>query len=151
MYYDDLVPYHYNLPLELSDVFTIGWLSRTHKFRVGQVSQDATEAMEELVASSRTNKMRGYHLCEFCDSREPIVIKHKSEQIALGSAEIWIPSTGGIGVFAAPDLVYHYVVAHMYLPPQDFINAVLAARNRSDWNPNHERQIRVQAAFASRK
>ena len=37
-------------------------------------------------------------------------------------------------IYAAPDLIYHYVKEHRYLPPTDFINAVLSARDSRDWD-----------------
>ena len=40
-----------------------------------------------------------------------------------GSAEIRV--RGANRVYAAPELVYHYVVAHQYKPPREFIEAVL--------------------------
>jgi len=41
----------------------------------------------------------------------------------LGSAEIRVKGANGV-VYGAPNLVYHYVVAHDYLPPAAFIDAV---------------------------
>src|SRR5262249_16942156 len=44
---------------------------------------------------------------------------------AAGSGEIHVAGPGGL-VFAAPALVWHYVTAHDYLPPEQFIQAVLS-------------------------
>jgi hypothetical protein len=41
----------------------------------------------------------------------------------LGSAEIRVPGKDG-KVYAAPNLIYHYIKDCGYLPPQEFIDAV---------------------------
>lgn len=46
------------------------------------------------------------------------------ESVMLGSAEIWVPGREGC-IYAAPTLIVHYVEAHEYLPPPEFIEAVL--------------------------
>ena len=51
--------------------------------------------------------------CSLC--RQPIP--------SYGTAEIRV--IGEEDIFAAPDLIYHYVTAHQYLPPDEFIHAVL--------------------------
>jgi hypothetical protein len=45
--------------------------------------------------------------------------------LSLGSAEIRVPGSGG-RIYAAPDLIYHYVEAHGYRPPDEFVEAVMA-------------------------
>jgi len=42
----------------------------------------------------------------------------------LGSAEIRVISGQG-QLYAAPNLIYHYVVSHNYSPPPEFVLAVL--------------------------
>jgi hypothetical protein len=42
----------------------------------------------------------------------------------MGNGEIRVTSAAGI-TYVAPVLVLHYVVAHGYLPPQEFIDAVI--------------------------
>nr|WP_146610439.1 MULTISPECIES: hypothetical protein [unclassified Streptomyces] len=43
--------------------------------------------------------------------------------VALGSAEIHVFVESG-ECFASPDLIYHYVEKHGYLPPDDFVRAI---------------------------
>jgi hypothetical protein len=44
----------------------------------------------------------------------------------LGSGEFRITSSNG-ATFVAPDLIVHYIADHAYLPPQEFLEAVLEA------------------------
>jgi len=50
----------------------------------------------------------------------------------LGSAELWIPGTETL--FAAPDLIVHYVREHRYLPPEAFRQASEHVE-LATWNP----------------
>ncbi|MGW6949192.1 DUF7919 family protein [Streptomyces xanthophaeus] len=51
---------------------------------------------------------------------------------SAGTGEIRVPCSPGT-VFAAPSLIGHYVVVHSYLPPQPFIEAVLAFDPYGTW------------------
>ena len=51
-------------------------------------------------------------------------MEHDSEKLVLGSQEIRILGSDGI-IYAAPNLIYHYVVDHNYLPPKEFIEALI--------------------------
>lgn len=46
-----------------------------------------------------------------------------SEGLILGSAEIEVEDDHG-KIYVAPDLLYHYITGHHYLPPRQFIEAV---------------------------
>lgn len=52
----------------------------------------------------------GVHQCEFCRD-------------CLDNGDIVVPS--GELLFVSPTMLVHYVEVHTYLPPADFINAVL--------------------------
>jgi hypothetical protein len=43
----------------------------------------------------------------------------------LGSAEIRVPGANG-RIYAAPDLIYHYMKDCNYLPPREFLEAIEA-------------------------
>jgi hypothetical protein len=42
--------------------------------------------------------------------------------VTLGDAEIRVPGEGK--AYACPTLIYHYIVKHGYLPPDEFLEAV---------------------------
>jgi len=60
----------------------------------------------------------GFHECEFCSPTG-------AEKLAMGTGELWVPGTGDL-IYVAPKLVAHYIEAHGYLPPQEFMEAVVA-------------------------
>ena len=51
-------------------------------------------------------------------------MRRGNDELWLGSAEIRVFSNEGV-TYAAPNLIYHYIVDHHYLPPEEFIRAVL--------------------------
>ena len=127
-YYPDGSAYAYALPFVISSVTNVGWLSAlSPDFPKGSVSDDFKEALRWACCALSTNQMRGFHVCELCERDAPsIECKGAvSSRRILGSSEIWIES--GDKIFAAPDLIFHYVTNHSYCPPKDFIEAVVAA------------------------
>jgi hypothetical protein len=100
-----------------------------------------------LIVKLKTNQTRGYHECDFCrtDARE--TIPFQGSTIYLGSAEVWVPSADGALVYAAPNLIYHYISKHGYCPPLDFIEAVNNYTLERNWDANAERNRRVAAVY----
>jgi hypothetical protein len=143
----DLTPYQYGLQLPLTDVVTVGWLSAEHDFPSGNVEADVVHSIGELLWSNRVNKTRGFHLCELCKAQKAIEVSGARGSLSLGSAEIWLPSLDESTIFAAPDLLMHYVARHKYKPPAQFLEALAAARGHPNWNPGLECERRLERAF----
>ena len=124
MYYPDLSPCTYS-HVEPGHI-AVGWLDRVHPFPQGMVPSGL---VERLIALSWQPAIqhRGLHACEFCppdQSYEVFLSMPSGEQRYLASAIIYVPA-GGSRVFAAPTLISHYIAAHGYQPPAEFIDAVL--------------------------
>jgi hypothetical protein len=78
------------------------------------------------VVHGRSRESRGYHPCRFCDdSTYPVRMSVGDETICLGSAELRV--SDGTLTYAAPNLILHYVSDHKYLPPSEFIRALVNA------------------------
>ena len=79
--------------------------------------------------------MRGYSRCELCSqpAEWPITVTSNGKSINLGSAEIRVISKND-KIYASPNLIFHYIVNHQYLPPPEFIDAVLTG-----YLPNSEK------------
>lgn len=110
MYYKDLSPYVYQR--SLNKAVNVGWLSKSHTYPKGIVSDEFLVKLKEL-AKKGVSLCRGSHACEFCDKDPP-----------RGNGEIHVMSDGV--EYHAPVLIVHYVEAHYYKPPDEFIRAVLA-------------------------
>jgi len=164
MHYRDLTEYRYTLPQPLPHVFNVGWLGKDEPYDVGAVPAQTMARLTDLIATQKTNLMRGFHLCELCvqtgpffievgDRRiyriEPHVIDVGNECIQLGSAEVWVPS-GNTVVYAAPNLIHHYITTHNYRPPQEFLDAIDAFPRDAAWDADREYDKRVRALYANR-
>lgn len=100
----------------------IGWLGPSSKFE----TMDADERLLGRLWSHckiSVAPTRGIHDCELCPSPGAHVAERHGERLVLGSAEIRVFSVEG-DAYAAPNLIYHYIQAHGYRPPEEFIEAL---------------------------
>ncbi|MBW6434835.1 hypothetical protein KZ829_13920 [Actinoplanes hulinensis] len=107
----------------------VGWLDAPHEFETGTVADGFADALLDIIAGRRINQMRGFHVCTLCPAQaspgrpRSLEVVHRSRTLYLGSSEIRVPSGPGT-MFAAPTLIWHYVTAHGYRPPDVFVLAV---------------------------
>ena len=133
MFIPDLAPYRYDLPEALESVLAVGWLSKERPIPIGQCPEEISKKLEHLILRERVNQMRGTHHCEFCGENE-IRLQVAGRSLLLGSAEVWVPDNSAKVVFAAPNLILHYILNHKYSPPESFIEAVRGFREESTWS-----------------
>ncbi|MFN0130191.1 MAG: hypothetical protein ACKV19_26300 [Verrucomicrobiales bacterium] len=146
MYFEDLSHYSYGLPRPLEDVINIGWLDVSHDFPTGLVPNALNHRLRFWLGRATVNRIRGYHECNICGLLERQRVQVNGQTFLLGAAEIWIPTESG-RVFAAPDLLLHYIEGHAYKPPDEFIAAALDHSFDQDWNAERIFEKRVMAAF----
>ena len=109
----DLEPCSY-FPVPGAPLVAVGWLGRGEGFARGTVSESFFAKLSALCASPcQPIVAAGYHTCELCQYEPPRF-----------SANVFVPHAGRI--YVAPVGIRHYVAAHRYLPPAEFIEAVLA-------------------------
>ncbi|AVT33142.1 hypothetical protein C6361_31005 [Plantactinospora sp. BC1] len=104
----------------------VGWLDASHKFDEGPTPNWFVNTLLDIIEAPRINTMRGFHRCPFCPDRSEgsmLSVDHPNGGLLLGHTEIRVPSGPGV-MFAAPSLIWHYVTAHSYRPPTEFIEAV---------------------------
>jgi hypothetical protein len=110
-------PTNWHVPL-----LAIGWLEYPTRFNQGD-SPDSLASRIRTLNSQAANafflfSFMGLHNCSFCAANDP----HSSE-LPASSSNLFIP--GNSVVFVAPGRIDHYIEAHSYLPPKQFITAVL--------------------------
>lgn len=125
-YFKDLTQYEYskNLFSCRGEPVNIGWLERCATYPKGVVGPDLTAKLLAL-CKFPVNRYRGWHGCHFC-KEYPVRIVDSEGEFCLGDGEIRVPATDGTLTYVAPDMIYHYVVAHQYLPPDLFLGALRA-------------------------
>jgi hypothetical protein len=100
----------------------IGWLEHPEPFNTGAVPDELIPRLKAIIDKTRTvysqYKFRGIQRCSIC------------EFAGLPSpGPIWSPENifvpGQDAVYAAPGGIVHYIEEHSYLPPPEFVKAVL--------------------------
>ncbi|GAB2870720.1 DUF7919 family protein [Streptomyces mayteni] len=132
-YYRDLSPYAY-LPETVPPgvrARAVGWLSGLRRHPRGEAPAGFAEALAELCRNRTSAGTRGTHACGLPhrpgEPRRPVRIEVGGRQVLLGTAEVRVVAATGDWLIA-PTLVHHYVTRHRYLPPPEFVEAVLAGR-----------------------
>ncbi|WP_051796964.1 DUF7919 family protein [Catenuloplanes japonicus] len=135
-YFADLSPYTY-YPREIIETdrefidyrpksarLNVGWLDAPAAFDIGPTPSWLPDALLDVIAGPAINGMRGFHECTYCPrAAGMITVDHASGPLTLGHGEIRVPAEAGT-MFAAPSLIWHYVTAHGYRPPGEFIRAI---------------------------
>ncbi|MEU6164881.1 hypothetical protein [Streptomyces tanashiensis] len=154
MFYADLSPYDYG---DEGDIFTdltdglrfvnfqpvyerlnIAWLEAGRTWTNGQAPREFVRRLLAVIDAQQVNVMLGLHECDLCptpipDSHPWYTPRPGDLRASAGTGEIRVPGSNPGTVFAAPSLIGHYVVDHSYLPPQPFIEAVLAFDPYGAW------------------
>ena len=131
MYYPDLSPYTYFARSEPEGLkpLNVGWLG--HKCPRGETSPEFKSRLFQFCLDDTIVQLaRGFHNCTFCHmsldrwlSSAESRYGPRAHCASIGNGEIRV--IGPKALYAAPALVYHYVVEHRYKPPDEFIQAVL--------------------------
>jgi len=71
------------------------------------------------------NLMMGFQVCPFCNNADHSMLEVKwyKQSVRVGNGEIWVKGMNNL-IYVAPTMIYHYMEAHDYLPPPEFIDAV---------------------------
>ena len=113
----------------------MGWLDDIHPYPKGTVDARLIERMK-LLASHPFELYMGTHICELCAEPPDLLQTTLPNRVGFGPIDSWLRwadqrsgngeirvSWGGT-IFAAPVLIVHYIEAHSYLPPTQFLKAV---------------------------
>lgn len=137
--YPDLTPYPSEIDAMLGlQPLAVGWLSRRQTFPVGAPDPDFVKKLAGFCRPEvRAFPFRPPLRCALENHQvEPFEIDGRT--VELGRSEIRV--LGDDDIFAAPDLILHYVTAHQYRPPAEFVTAVL--RGPSPNSPEFRALIR---------
>ena len=118
-YFTDLTRYTYtNVGGDI--ILNVGWLDIDHPFPKGNTTAEFRRLLGKLCQSPMLLHF-GFHVCQFCPKKTVCSATHPERR---GNGQIRVMDLGGIW-YAAPTMIYHYVSQHSYLPPDQFIEAVL--------------------------
>lgn len=104
----------------------IGWLGDQHPYLQGTPPDGFVERLW-VFCKAHVHATLGIQDCELCQPPTTIYeVRRGDESAFLGTAEIRVFGAGTT-IYAAPTLIYHYVVDHRYLPAAEFIQAILTS------------------------
>jgi hypothetical protein len=98
----------------------------------GLAEDGAISEVLRLVRDNPVNRTRGWHRCDLCgrpsdvsrpEPAYPAQMDLDGSPVFLGDCEIRVQDRAGV-VYAAPSLLAHYMAAHAYLPPSQFLRAL---------------------------
>lgn len=127
VYIPDLDPCRYHSgPFDCTNwsipLRAIGWLEHPEGFATGSVPDELIAKLKRMVEEThdvyRQYNFRGVKHCSFCQFdglRSPGPI--------WSQENIFVP--GATAIYVAPGGIVHYIEVHSYLPPQEFVEAVL--------------------------
>lgn len=121
-YFEDLSAYCYSQRYIVPGLKNVGWLERDHEYDRASPSDDVLTLLWEF-CKYPVAQCRGLHVCDLCGTSAPTTASKLGVQLLLGGGEIRVFSDD-YAIYAAPDLIYHYVEAHDYKPPDEFIRAL---------------------------
>jgi len=114
VYFPDLSPFTYSRKPKCGqlDVVSVGWLDGEHNFSTGKIDPERWAKFEMMLKSHAPIYLtRGKYVCELCGK-------------ASGNGEVHAYHPHTKKIYVAPALILHYIQAHQYLPPEEFIEAV---------------------------
>jgi len=117
-YYPDLSVCDY-FPLKHDGhLIAVGWLEKDSLYKKGNTPPEFYNKLKELLKNPfQVLSFAGIHECSLC--------LFESEK--NGKENLFVPYNGNI--YVCPELITHYLNAHFYCPPTEFINAVLECPN----------------------
>ena len=119
-YFEDLSRYSY---FRDGGEKNVGWLDAEKPFEKGKVCPKFIKNLEAISRVS-VHATRGLYFCNICRDETFVLHDMNGKKIFLGEAEIRVFSNCGMA-FAAPNLLLHYIKSHNYLPPKEFVDAVM--------------------------
>ena len=122
-FYCDGTLYQYLSNPRPQGALNIGWLDNNHQFATGIIDVCLVNNLKSFLGH-RVNRTRGYHYCDFCGVNSISTTVFNNNLIKLGSGELRIVSWSSGAIYAAPDMIIHYIESHHYLPCDDFISAI---------------------------
>jgi len=129
MYLEDMSIYNYIQDERRPNLYSIGWLEKGHPYTKGETSDIFLDNLWKYTHFAAAHT-RGFHVCDLCAERvnQVPILEYKSKKLKVGTAEIRVFGNKG-KIYAAPNLLFHYITKHSYQPPLEFVQAVLDGIN----------------------
>lgn len=122
-FFEDFTRYSFTQGNSLAqETLSVGWLAFGHAFSTESPSDALLDTVWEFCRVCVV-PTRGIHACDLCDDEDAEIAERRGQRLLLGTGEIRAISPDG-AAFAAPTLIYHYILVHHYKPPSEFVAAL---------------------------
>jgi hypothetical protein len=142
-WYADLEPYPFHGE-RTSKLLAVGWLESKYPFPRSRQTRAVIDQFAECVWTQGSHFPFGYlgfHHCSFCGDQSEEYWKRERDgrwayvgngettniysgiRTTVGATNLFVP--GKTTVYIAPSLMLHYMDAHDYAPPKEFIDALM--------------------------
>lgn len=122
-FFVDFSKYKYKNRQEENTV-NIGWIEGTKDYCTGEVTKEFLLYLWEYMKFPFYQTRGIYHNITLDGENAMFIAVFDGYEIPMGSYEIRVIDKLNNLVYAAPDLILHYIINHHYLPPKEFIEAV---------------------------
>ncbi len=117
--YNKICPKH---KIEKLKVVAIGYLDSSEEYKKGRVSSLFMIKLTLLWGKGACMASLGRHECDFCEGGYGT-----GERETSSSEKILIDKENGIK-YVFPEMIFHYIDKHNFLPPKEFIEYVMRAK-----------------------
>lgn len=104
----------------------VGWLDKGQPYTEGVAPKEFVEKLKRIPLGVHT---KGWHDCPFCNDAK----SSSQYQLRIGKSLV---------VYDAPQMILHYIAEHNYLPPQEFIDAVMNYPIKEVRKENYEKRYK---------
>jgi hypothetical protein len=116
-YFEDLSNCDYFGDDLASELTAIAWLTNDVAFSTGKTPDESYAKLKLLLIDPwQPMIFGGCHDCELCQFDRP-----------YGHSNLFVPN--GSLIFVCPEMILHYIAAHHYRPPDQFLAAVAECPN----------------------
>jgi hypothetical protein len=128
-WYDDLAACDYFGAEHAARFKAIGWLEEGREFKCGRTDPRFVHKLVLLLGEPNPlEHSADPHFCTLCVfSRGPsefhLFQSPGMPSVPMGNRNLFLPGSGFL--YIAPSLILHYIDAHQYAPPEEFVKAVL--------------------------
>ena len=113
-------------------LISVGWLEAGDLFPRGKVSKEFFDKLcQDLTRRWKPPfVMTGFHDCSLCQFSICTTSRFKDHVLGSRSnAELYVPD--GRQIYVTPVSIAHYIDAHDYCPPDDFVKALMVCPEQS--------------------
>ena len=123
MNYPDLKAYPIGQKPDQKIIKVVGWINKTDPFPKGSVPKPILDKLWEFCKQPMGHGLKK-DACQLCTLGSDSLVEYNGEQQAFDSWRLLLVANDTT-LYLSPHVIFHYIVKHHYLPPQEFLDVAL--------------------------